>query len=65
MTLRNWLNLLDWRNKKVKSNALRQKAYRQRQIDAGMVPMMIWTYPENRAKIRNYARRLNKQAEKQ
>lgn len=43
-----------------KSGAQRAQAYRQRKADAGMVGMVIHTYPENREKVRRYAERINR-----
>lgn len=43
----------------MKSNREAMAASRQRRKDAGLIPVTVWTFPENREKLTRYVQRTN------
>ena len=43
-------------------NAQKQRDFKQRQRDAGLVPMTVWVKPENKDRTKKYVARNNKVA---
>lgn len=43
------------------TNAEKQKAWRERQKEKGLVREIVWIKPEDRERLRKYVARLNKE----